>query len=289
VVELLDEQGAQLRVKILRLGSKVIQAAAQLESDHRKAGFFANRCGLHQLVKNGSETALRGLRRPVEHDPGREITRVEPCRVGAALARLVERAADLHLHDLEPRREQPLRRLVGLKCCLQVSGEAGADLEPPSHQGLELRQIGSQRGDQQLDRDRRLAGAAGASDVGQPDDEAVDLRPHPARYLVALLRGRGGEQGGSRGDEPIGRARDRHRADDLRHAGIDQFEPVSDLAESIDTGGGGKNGEGADPEEGEQQPPADAEIPAPEFRTVRLSAFQCRRGQPAPRSFFPGP
>jgi hypothetical protein len=96
----------------------------------------------------------------------------------------------------------------------------------------------------------------------------VDLRPHPARYLVALLRGRGGEQGGSRGDEPIGRARDRHRACDLRHAGIDQFESVVDLAESINTGGGGKNGEGADPEESEQQPPADAEIPASEFRTV---------------------
>ena len=111
-----------------------------------------------------------------------------------------------------------------------------------------------------------LAGAAGASDVVQPDDEAVDLRPHPARYLVALLRGRGGEQ--TRGSTAMSRSAAREIAIELTTCGTRasiRFEPVADLAESIDAGGGGKNGKGADPEEGEQQPPADAEIPAPEF------------------------
>ena len=155
-VQLLDKQGAQLRVEFLRPCIEVIQATAQLESDHRKARLFADRRGLDELVENGGEAALRSLRRAVEHDPGREIAGRLRIWAGVALTRVVERAADLHLHDLEPGGEQPLRRLIGLEHRLQESGEALAGLEPLSHQGLELRQIGSQRGDQQLDRDRRI-------------------------------------------------------------------------------------------------------------------------------------
>ena len=45
----------------------------------------------------------------------------------------------------------------------------------------------------------------------------------------------------------------------MRHTGIDQLEPLADLAERVDAGGGGHDGEGADPEEREQQPPAHSE------------------------------
>ena len=156
-VKLLDQQGAQLRVEILRLGREIIEAAAQLETDHRQARLLADSRGLHQLVESGGEAALRSLCRAVEHNPGREIACLLAHRLGAALACLVERAADLHLHNLEPWGEQLLRGLTGLKHRLQEAGEALSRLQPLSHQRLELRQVRSQRGDQQLDRDRRLA------------------------------------------------------------------------------------------------------------------------------------
>ena len=261
--DLIDEEGAQFRVEIFRLRIEIIQAPAQLECDHRKARLFADGRGLHQLVDDGGEAALRGLRRPVENDRRREIAPGLRTWFGIVLACLVERAVDLHLHDLEPWRKQPLRLLIGLEHRLQQSSEALPGLEAQSHQVLEFRQIGSQGGDQQLDRDRRLTGGAGASDVVQSDDEAIDFRPHPVRYFVTFLRRRRGEQGRGRRDETIGRARDFHRADDLRHAGIDQLEPFADLAKCVDARGRGQNGEGADPEECEQQPRANSEIPGP--------------------------
>ena len=94
---LIDEQGAQLRVEILRPGIEIIQAPAQLETDHRKAPLLADGRGLHQLVDDGGEAALRRLRRPVEHDQCREIAPGLRARLGSRwLAHLVERAADLH-------------------------------------------------------------------------------------------------------------------------------------------------------------------------------------------------
>ena len=164
----------------------------------------------------------------------------------------------MHLHDLEPWRKQPLRLLIGLEHRLQQASEALPGLEAQSHQVFKLRQVGSQGGDQQLDRDRRLPGGAEASDLIQSNDEAIDFRPHPARYFVTFLRRRGGKQGRRRRDEPIRRARDLHRADDLRHAGIDQLEPMADLAKRVDARSRGQYGEGADPEEREQQPCADS-------------------------------
>ena len=153
------------------------------------------------------------------------------------------------------------------------SGEALPGLEPQAHQVLELRQIGAQGRDEQLNRNRGLAGRAAAADIDQSDNEAIGFRPHPARDFVALLRRRGGKQCGGRCDQPIGRARNLHRADDLRHAGIDQLEPIADLAKRVDAGCGGQHGEAADPEEGEQQPRAYSEIPALRVVTVRCFRF----------------
>ena len=167
-------------------------------------------------------------------------------------AGVVERAIDLHLHDLEPRRKQTLRLLVGLEHDLQQTGQALPRLDARSHQIFKLRQVGSQRRDQRLDGDSRFAGRAGARGLVQCGDKAVGFRPHPLRCFVAFLRRRGGEQGGSRSDQPVGCARDFERADHLRHAGIDQFEAIADLAKGVDAGGGGEHGEGADPEEREQ-------------------------------------
>jgi hypothetical protein len=134
-----------------------------------------------------------------------------------------------------------------------------------SYQCLELRQVRSQRGDQQLDRDRRLAGVAPTSNIVQPDDEAVDLRPHPAGDLVALLLVRCSEQRRGGGDETIGCTRNLHGAHGLRHAGIHQIEPVANLAKRVDAGRSGKDGKAADPEEGEQQSRANPEMPNPRF------------------------
>ena len=82
---LIDEEGAQLRIEILRLGVEIIQAPAQLEADHRKARLFADGRGLHQLVDDGGEAALRRLRRPVEHDQCREIA-PRSCAPGFGIA-----------------------------------------------------------------------------------------------------------------------------------------------------------------------------------------------------------
>ena len=168
----------------------------------------------------------------------------------------------MHVHDLEPWRKQPLRLLIGLEYGLQQSGEAFPGGDTLSHQVFELRQIGSQGRDQKLDRNCGLSHRADATDLVQSDDQAVDFRPHPVRYFVKLLCRDGGEQGRSGRNEPIGRARDFHRADCLRHAGIDQFEPLSDLARRVDASRGGHHCERANPEEREQQPPAYAKIPA---------------------------
>ena len=243
---------------------EIIEAPAQLETDHRQARLLADSRGLHQLVETAEKPRCAAC---AERSSTIQVARSRAClahRLGAALACLVERAADLHLHDLEPWGEQLLRGLIGLKHRLQEAGEALPGLQPQSHQGLELRQIGSQRGDQQLDRDRRLPGVAATSDIVQADDEAVDLRPHPAGDLVALLLGRGGEQRRSGGDETIGRTRNLHGADGLRHAGIDQLEPVANLAKRVDAGRGGEDGKAADPEEREQQSRANPEMPGPE-------------------------
>src|SRR5260221_8494029 len=124
---------------------------------------------------------------------------IAPCLrpwFGIALARLVERAADLHLHDLEPWRKQPLRFLIGLEHRLQQSVEALLCLKTEPHQALDVRQIRSQEGDQQWDRNWRLAGGAEANDVIQCRDGAIDFRPHPVRDFFAFLRRGGGEQGG---------------------------------------------------------------------------------------------
>jgi hypothetical protein len=252
-------------------GIEIIEAAAQLERDHGKARLLPDGGGLRQLVADGSEASLCSLRRSVENDRGSEITAVLPNRVGIAFACIIERAVDLHLHDLEPWRKQPLRLLIGLEHRLQQPCEALPGVEAQPHQVLQLSQIGAQGADQQLDRDRRLPGRAGASDLVQSDDEAIDFRAHPARYVVAFLRGLGGEQRRCRSDETIGRTRDLHRADDLRHAGIDQLEPIADLVKCIDAGGRGQHGEGADPEECEQQPCADAKSPTRSGgRTIRF-------------------
>ena len=169
----------------------------------------------------------------------------------------------MHFHDLEPWGKQPLCILIGPEYCLQESGEPLPGLEAQSHQVLKFRQIGSQGCDQQLDRNRRLGRRAAASDRGQPDDEAIDFRPHPVGYFVIFLGGGGSEQGGGRRDQPIGRARGSHQIDDLRNAGIDQLEPLADLAKRVDAGRRGQHREGADPEECEQQPRPHSEIPAP--------------------------
>ena len=235
---------------------------------------------------------MRRLRRAVENDRGPEVASGLCARFGPLAADLGERTADLHLHDLQPRRKQPLRLLVGLEHRLQQSGDTLPGLEPQSHQVLELGQIGSQRSDQRLDRRRRLSGRAGAQHVVQADDEAIDLRPHPVRDLVAFL-GRGGrEQRGGRRDQPVGRTRDRQRADHLRHAGIDQLEPIADLAKCIDAGRRGQDGEAADREECEQQPRTHSDSPpVPPViarggrrgcRNVRLFRCQCRHGPQAP-------
>ena len=70
---LIDKEGAQLRVEVFCLCIEVIEAPAQLESDHRKARFLADGRGLNQLVDDGGEAALCSLRRPVENDRCREI------------------------------------------------------------------------------------------------------------------------------------------------------------------------------------------------------------------------
>src|SRR5262245_39402672 len=103
---------------------------------------------MNQLIENGREAALRNLRRPVKNDGARELASGLRTEVGIVLAGLFERAADLHLHDLEPWRKQPLRFLIGLEHRLQKSSEALPGLEAPSHQALKLRQVGSQGGDQ---------------------------------------------------------------------------------------------------------------------------------------------
>ena len=64
-------------------------------------------------------------------------------------------------------RKQLLRLLTDLERRLQQSGEALSGLQPLPHQLLELRQIGSQGRDQQLDRDCRLAGLAAAADIDE--------------------------------------------------------------------------------------------------------------------------
>src|SRR5438046_2253515 len=81
----------------------------------RTARFFAGRRGLNQLVDNGGEPALCGLCRPIENDRCREVASVLGARFDIGPAGVVERAIDLHLHDLEPRRKQTLRLLVGLE------------------------------------------------------------------------------------------------------------------------------------------------------------------------------
>ena len=128
--QLLDKESAQLRVEIFRPCIEVIEAPAQLESDYRKPRLFADGRGLNQLIDNGSEAALCTLRRAVENDQCREIALGLHSSFGILLARLLERAADLHLHDLEPWRKQPLRLLTGLEYRLQKSSEALPSLEP---------------------------------------------------------------------------------------------------------------------------------------------------------------
>ncbi|HKF08739.1 MAG TPA: hypothetical protein VKB89_08465 [Xanthobacteraceae bacterium] len=269
--QLLDEDGAQFRIEIFRFRIEIIEGATQLETDHREARLFADGCGLHQLVDNGREAALRSLRRAVENDRCGELAPSLRTGLGTLLACLVERAADLHFHDLKPWREQPLRLFIDLEHRLQQSGEALPGLESQPHQIFQFQQVGSERGGQQLDRNRRLACRAdAASDIGQSDDEAIDLRPHPVRYFIVFLRCRGGEQGGSGRDQPVRRARDFHRADDLRHAGIDHLQPIADLAKRVDARGRGQHSEAADAEEGEQQARANSEIQAPRCRSVSL-------------------
>src|SRR5712671_719811 len=85
-----------------------------------------------------------------------------------------------------------------------------------------------------------------------------------------FLRRRCGEQGGSRRDETIGRARDFHRADDLRYAGINELEPLADLPKCVDARARGQNGEAADAEECEQQPRAQAELEIIDQASLRL-------------------
>jgi hypothetical protein len=179
-----------------------------------------------------------------------------------AFACVLDRAIDLHVHDLKPGRKQPLRLLIGLEYGLQQSSETLSGGDTLAHQIFELRQIGSQRRDQQLDRNCGRSRCAAATDLVESDDQAVDFRPHPLRYFFELLCSDGGEQGRSRCNEPISRARDFQRTDCLRHAGIDPFEPFSDLARRIDASRGGHHCERADTEEREQQPPAYAKIPA---------------------------
>jgi hypothetical protein len=59
----------------------------------------------------------------------------------------------------------------------------------------------------------------------------------------------------------------------LRDTGIDQLEPIADLAKRVDARGRGQYGEAADPEECEQQPRAHSEIPTPACCIVRLFRF----------------
>jgi len=236
-------------------------------------------------MDNGREAALRSLRRPVEDDRCREIVAGLCPPFGTLPACLLERAVDLHFHDLKPWRKQPPRRFVGLEHRLQQCSKALPGRESLPHQVFEFHQIGLERGDQQLNRNRCLTGRAGAaSDVDQSDDEAIDFRPHPVRYFVAFLRCRGGEQSGRRCNQPIGRARDFHRTGDLRHAGIDQLEPIAHLAKRVDASGGGQHSEAADPEECEQQSPAYSWIPPPRCRNVGFSCVhrKCGHGSPAP-------
>ena len=213
---------------------------------------------------NGGEAALRGLRRPVENDRCREIAPGLRARFGIALARLVERAADLHLHDLEPWRKQPLRLLIGLEHRLQTV-RRGA---PWSSSRSPTRFSSSAR----LDRNEATSNWIVTAASPAVPKRTMSFSPMMRRSTSGRIRFDissrsfvvvGGEQGRSRRDQPIGRARDLHRADDLRHAGIDQLEPIADLAKRIDAGGRSQYGEGADPEECEQQPRAHSEIPAP--------------------------
>ena len=115
----IDEKGAQLRVEVFCLRIEIIEAPAQLESDHRQARLFTDGRGLNQLVHDGSEAALGGLRGPVENNRCAEVAPGLRAWFGALLADLVERAVDLHLHDLKPGGKQSLRLLIGLERGLQ--------------------------------------------------------------------------------------------------------------------------------------------------------------------------
>ncbi len=163
---------------------------------------------------------------------------------------------------------RPRRICISMTCSQGANSRCAswlawnADCKSPASRSLVSRrsltrfsssvEIGSQGGDQQLNRNCGLTGGAAAFYIDQPDDEAIDFRPHPIRDFVTVFRRRRGQERRSRRDEPIGRARDLHRADDLRHTGIDQLESIADLTKRIDARGGGQHCEGADPEEREQ-------------------------------------
>ncbi len=143
-LDLVDEQGAQLGIEIPGSRLELVEVPANLELDDRKPLLLGRGRGLHQLVDDAGEPALRRLRRPVEQDRAGEVAAGGSALPAIGFARLIERAVDLHFHDLDPGREQPLRLLVGLEYAAQVTGQALPGRQAQAYQVLELRQVGAQ-------------------------------------------------------------------------------------------------------------------------------------------------
>jgi len=88
-----------------------------------------------------------------------------------------------------------------------------------------------------LNRNGGVTRRAGAADIDQADDEAIDFRrirfDTSSRSFVV-------EAASSAGADAMSRSAARDISidgDDLRDTGIDQLNPVADFAKGVDTGG----------------------------------------------------
>ena len=180
--------------------------------------------------------------------------------VQAGIAARAPILGELGIHDQHARRHEALRGDVGARELAQQLLLALGDLEPARHQGVERGEIALQAVDRRLDRAERSRRDRAALEVLEQLAETRDLGGDRLRDLeVPLARVRGQERR-RRGHDPLRLARQLERGERRRHPLLgDAREQPADLGEGVHRGRRRDHRERADPEERQQQPPADAQ------------------------------